>query len=112
MVATWLPIHIGTSLLEAGNFTEGSPVPAVRYDPLPTLGFFDVDDPVEFELAVLYSLAGELGEGGVAVLVEAPGTEHAIIVPGEEVEDAAAKHRAMYLKEAVRVKEERDISGL
>src|SRR5919206_375148 len=44
----------------------------------------DVDGSDELEIPVLDPLAGKLGEGGVAVLVEAPSAKHAVVVLGRE----------------------------
>src|SRR5215210_2801499 len=83
-------VAIRVPILEEHRFLSGEPSekvprsPAVHHEPQPTLGFFEGEDPVELELAVLDPVAGEFGEGSVAVLVEAPGTEHAIVVLGRE----------------------------
>src|SRR3712207_5498241 len=53
------------------------PVPA--FAPL-LLQLGDVENAVELELTALDRLDGELREGRVAVLVEAPGTENALVV--------------------------------
>src|ERR687893_1871054 len=60
--------------------------------PWPLLEVRYVDDPVERELAAFDGLDGELGEACVALLVEAPGAEHALEVLGGEdlVDDSLA----------------------
>src|ERR671917_2875175 len=75
------PVVIGPLFQQRGPAREAGPhadypwlLLEVRY----------VDDPVERELAALDGLDGELGEARVALLVEAPGAEHALEVLGGE----------------------------
>src|SRR5919202_3817384 len=76
-------VAIRIPLLDRGTREKASGSPAVHPNLRPTI-LRNVDGPVELELAVLDPLAGELGEGGVAILIEAPSAEHAIVVPSCE----------------------------
>src|SRR5918997_2617076 len=75
------PVVIGPLFQQRGPARKAGP--HADY-PWPLLEVRYVDDPVERELAALDGLNGELGEARVALLVEAPGAEHALEVLGGE----------------------------
>src|SRR4028119_767766 len=75
------PVVIGPLFQQRGPARKAGP--QADY-PWPLLEVRYVDDPVERELAALDGLDGELGEARVALLVEAPGPEHTLVVLGGE----------------------------
>src|SRR4028119_424648 len=86
------PVVIGPLFQQRGPARAAGP--QADY-PWPLREVRHVDDPVERELAALDGLDGELGEARVALLVEAPGAEHALVVlggddPGDDPPAAAA----------------------
>src|ERR687893_3323065 len=83
------PVVIGPLFQQRGPARKAGPHADYPWLPLEVRY---VDDPVERELAAFDGLDGELGEARVALLVEAPGAEHALEALGGEdlVKDSLA----------------------
>src|ERR671916_670104 len=74
------PVAIYSVLFESGGSAQVRPIPVVRLLTDARLHLAGVDSALVHELAILDPLDGELREGGVAVIVEAPGAENALVV--------------------------------
>src|SRR5918992_1295883 len=93
------PVAIQNPFLGERGPGIGAPVPVLRvlYRQPFLHQLLDIQDAVDCELAVLDRLHGEFGERRVAILVEAPGAEYALVVFGSEdlLQDRLARDLAV-----------------